>query len=69
MNPTFKIGDVVRLKSAELYMTVNGLTEDGNIECKWFNYRWSDTHSEIFKPETLTHKPDGFIITNAKSAT
>lgn len=77
MKVTFEIGDVVKLNSAEFYMTVNKIYEDGIVECVWFNHRWTELCRGAFKPEMLIHKSvdcgstieigDGIIITNAES--
>ncbi len=52
----FKIGDVVRLKSATLgdetpRMTINSITETGVTSCLWFLN--GELRSQSFKSETL----------------
>jgi uncharacterized protein YodC (DUF2158 family) len=51
----FKIGDVVKLKSADLPMTITNLADDNykeNVECVWFDVE-NKLQIGYFKKETL----------------
>lgn len=57
MNPTFKIGDVVVLKSGSMSMTVNSLSTNynghfnGYVNCKWHSD--GKIHEEEFHQDSL----------------
>lgn len=49
---TFKIGDIVQLKSGGPKMTVNERTPGGNFRCAWFAGNKMETG--VFAPEAIT---------------
>jgi uncharacterized protein YodC (DUF2158 family) len=51
MAHTFKIGDVVRLKSGGPKMVVHSLESSGMVWCQWFVD--NKPAADSFKPETL----------------
>lgn len=52
MHSTFKIGDVVMLKSGGPRMTVSGpALDDGDFPCIWFDF--ADKKFDTFHPEML----------------
>ena len=51
----FKAGEVVELKSGGPLMTVERVTEDGYVNCVWFNERL-EVCLAYFPPATLRFK-------------
>lgn len=54
---TFKIGDVVRLVSGGLWMTVEGFDEENKniVRCKWFD--GPTRHEQAFEKKQIMHHP------------
>lgn len=52
---SFKVGDVVRMKSGGPMMTVIKIRDGGELECAWFNQNGHEFKHEsyYFQPETL----------------
>lgn len=57
MSESFKVGDVVRLKSGGLWMTIEGFDDvAGNtIRCKWFEGK--TRHEQAFAQELILQHP------------
>jgi uncharacterized protein YodC (DUF2158 family) len=57
MATTYKVGDVVRLVSGGIWMTVEGFDDEaGNlIRCKWFEGK--DRHEQVFAKELIQQHP------------
>lgn len=50
---TFKPGDIVRLKSGGMLMTVSVIKNDGSVGCVWQPPGTTETLRENFRPEAL----------------
>jgi uncharacterized protein YodC (DUF2158 family) len=55
--PTFKNGDIVKLKSGGPKMTVNGEEVNGYVECMWFT-KADERRSESFDVGALIPAAD-----------
>lgn len=49
----FNLGDEVYLKSGGPVMTVSKVTNDGFVDCTWYNEVTGDYHGCQFEPEML----------------
>lgn len=57
MAKTFKVGDVVRLVSGGLWMTVEGFDDEGQniVRCKWFD--GPTRHEKAFNKKLIMQHP------------
>ncbi len=59
---SFKSGDVVRLKSGGIAMTVSSIRHDGLVSCEWFDDKACAVKSHAFQEASLEeYKPEDFV--------
>lgn len=54
MSETFKLGDVISLRSGDRAMTVTGIDSDMFVQCEWIDERGAHIH-RAFPATALAH--------------
>lgn len=61
MTPEFKVGDVVRLRSSDWRMTVEGVDVDGE---GYVELIWMDRHGDLLQARAV---PETLVLVDARS--